>query len=152
MVGEDKSTGEPIRIRMPAVDLQHFRYASAVADHESFGCAAEAPLHRHGSHPARCLLEHLRTKLIFPRYGFEIQLDRGIRSGEFKNPHRQQRRLEGLANGGNACGCFLPDRRTLGGYLGVLDQATLHRVVPNNEPVSMNPKQDRSSNQQLLRS
>lgn len=67
MVGEDKSNREPNRIRMPAVDLQRLRYAVAAADNGSFRRAADAPLLRQGSHPTRCPLRHLKTKLTYPR-------------------------------------------------------------------------------------
>jgi hypothetical protein len=46
MVSENKSNTEPDRIRTPAVDLQHLRYAVAAADHGSFRRAADALLLR----------------------------------------------------------------------------------------------------------
>ncbi len=68
MVGEDKSNTEPSRIRTPAVDLQHLRYAVTAADHGSFRRAAEALLLKQST-LSRCIrqLEHSIGMAVFER-------------------------------------------------------------------------------------
>jgi hypothetical protein len=74
MVSENKSNTEPDRIRTPAVDLQHLRYAVAAADHGSFRRAADALLLRQST-LSRCIrqLEHSIGMMIFERSSGGVQ-------------------------------------------------------------------------------
>jgi hypothetical protein len=153
MDGEDKSNREPSRIRTFAVDLQYLRYAVAAADHGSFRRAADALLLRQGPHSTRCPLRHLKTKLICPRGRPKIQVDRGIRNGVFRDLPAASggawkgRQMAAMPEGVSSLTAGISKENP-----GLLGQALLHQAVSNDEPVDMNPKQDRSSSRQFLRS
>lgn len=102
MVSEDKSDREPDRIRMPAVDRQHLRFAVAAADHGSFRRAADAPLLRQGPHPTDAPCGILKRNSFVREIDRDSSGSRNSKPGVQQSAGSQRRRLEGSANGGNA--------------------------------------------------
>ena len=119
MVSEDKSNREPDRIRMPAVDLQHLRYAVAAADHGSFRRAAEVLLLQQ-SKLSRCIgqLEHSLGMIVFVRSSGGVRATAA--GGHFLRTARSiLEQMDSLVQSTHHAGCGEAGRLTVGFYTSI---------------------------------
>lgn len=152
MVSEDKSNGEPNRIRMLAVDPQLLRYAVAAADRGRLRRAVDTSSLLQDSPPTSCSLRHFRTKPFRPRHGPRFKSITEFETGCSATCRPPAARPGKVGKWRQRLKRFLPDCWDIQGDPSLLGQSLLDLAVSNDEPGDINPKRDRSSVRQLLRS